>query len=64
MRLEITWSDTEYASGRCYMCKFLVLKRENNLWGRCVCEVNKIKNRTRCISDKKCTHKVMKEWRE
>jgi hypothetical protein len=42
---------------KCYGCKWLKLNEDDMWQGHCECPHNKIKNRDRYVTDKKCTWK-------
>jgi hypothetical protein len=42
---------------RCYNCKYLKIKSEDDLIGDCICTINKVKNRHRSILDRRCIYK-------
>ena len=54
MIIEYTYS-TKDLKKRCYQCMYLQMQDE--WFGRCICETNKIKIRNREITDKACVHR-------
>lgn len=41
---------------RCYKCVYLKLE-SNGIRGNCVCKENRVKNRTRDVTDRACAYK-------
>lgn len=55
MIVEYIYSEKEMKR-KCYGCKWLELD-ENKYYGQCKCPYNKVKERTRFITDKRCSWK-------
>lgn len=55
MIIEYSYSEYDLIK-KCYNCDHLKLD-SSRLYGNCMCDKNKIKNRFRCVTDKACSFK-------
>jgi hypothetical protein len=56
MIVEYAYDEHTLRKTRCYKCKWLNLDKDEWM-GNCICPHNKVKERRRSITDKKCTWK-------
>lgn len=56
MITEYTYSAQDLKK-RCFGCKYLALDKYSDIIGDCVCVTNKVKNRSRSVTDKACSYK-------
>lgn len=56
MIIEHTYSQQDLRK-RCYGCKWLKLHDNNQFYGTCACPHNKIKERERSVTDRRCAWK-------
>lgn len=60
MIIEYTWSQQDLKK-KCYGCKWLKLDEGDDWYGKCKCTFNKVKIRSRKITDKACKFKNCNE---